>query len=337
MLRGGVLLAPGVYMPSNKQALFLIKRLTSVGHSRVRALGRWLNRFFVVVLIVRTAKELSDDDAPHMAAGVAFYMLFSLFPLLLGLIALTSFFVEAEDIQGRFVDFTAEYLPGSEDVVSHNIDSVFRLRGALGIFAILGLLWSGSAVFGALTRAINRAWDVHRDRPIYISKPRQLLMALSVAVLFYLSMSAATLVRVAGRLEPPDVPGMDFVYEAAGRALLQGMSFLLILCIFLLVYKFTPNTKTYWRYIWPGAVVCAVLFEAAKSAFIVYVDRFANYENVYGSLTPVIALLVWTYVSSFILILGAELNSEYGRLRRGVERGVLLHSAGRSVGVRRDI
>ena len=323
-------------MPFNKQTLLPVQRLTSVGRDRARALGRWLNRFFVVVLVIRTVKELSDDDAPHMAAGVAFYMLFSLFPLLLGLITITSFFLEAEDVQARFIDFAAEYLPGSEDLVSHNIDAVFRLRGALGIFAIIGLLWSGSAVFGALTRAINRAWDIHRDRPIYISKPRQLLMALSVAVLFYLSMSAATLVSTAGRFEPPDVPGLDFVFEAAGRVLLQGMSFLLTLCIFLLVYKLTPNTKTYWRYIWPGAVVCAVLFEVAKSAFIVYVDRFANYENVYGSLTPVIALLLWTYVSSFILILGAELNSEYGRLRQGVERGVLLRSVDRSVGGERE-
>ena len=91
-------------------------------------------------------------------------------------------------------------------------------------------------------------------------------------------------------------------------------------CIFLLIYRFMPNTKTYWRYIWPGAIVAAVLFESAKNLFLTYVDQFANFENVYGSLAPVIALLLWAYVSSFILILGAELSSEYGRLRRGVRR-----------------
>jgi membrane protein len=113
--------------------------------------------------------------------------------------------------------------------------------------------------------------------------------------------------------------------EAVVRFALQGTSLLLTLCIFLLIYRFMPNTKTYWRYIWPGAIVAAVLFESAKNLFLTYVDQFANFENVYGSLAPVIALLLWAYVSSFILILGAELSSEYGRLRRGVGRGVLLH------------
>ena len=88
--------------------------------------------------------------------------------------------------------------------------------------------------------------------------------------------------------------------------------------LFLLIYKFMPNTKTYWRYIWPGAIVAAVLFEVTKNVFIIYVNRFANFENVYGSLAPVIAMLLWAYVGSLILILGAEISSEYGRLRRGV-------------------
>ena len=84
-----------------------------------------------------------------------------------------------------------------------------------------------------------------------------------------------------------------------------------------------PNTKTYWRYIWPGAVVGAVLFELAKNLFILYLER-STYQSIYGSVTPVIVLLLWAYVSSLILLAGAELSSEYGRMRNNVERGVLL-------------
>ena len=68
-----------------------------------------------------------------------------------------------------------------------------------------------------------------------------------------------------------------------------------------------------------------MLFELAKNLFIVYLNRFAGFENVYGSLAPVIVLLLWTYLSSLILITGAELSSEYGRLRMGIDRGTLLH------------
>ena len=268
---------------------------------------------------------MSDDDATHMAASVAYYAFFSIFPLLLGLIALLSLFLESADIQSRLTDFVTKFLPGSESLIDTNIDAVLRLRGTLGVIAVVGLFWSGSAVFGAVTRAVNRAWDVQKDRPLFVSKPRQLVMALGVGVLFYLSLSAATFVRMAGRFEESDVPGVGFLINVGGQTLLQGTAFLLTLLTFLMIYKFMPNTKTYWRYVWPGAVVGAALFEIAKNLFIMYLNSFASFEDVYGSLAPVIVLLLWAYVSGFVLIVGAELSSEYGRMRVGVDRGVLIH------------
>ncbi len=300
-------------------------RLISSLQSRVRPVTERIGRYFVIALLLRTMHELSDDDGTHMAASVAYYALFSMFPLLLGLIALLSLFLESQDVQSRLTDFTTDYLPGSEDLIDQNVDAVLRLRGAIGVVAFLGLLWSGSAIFGSVTRAVNRAWDVHRDRPFFISKPRQLTMGLAVGLLFLVSLSASAFVRTAERFADSDVAGVGFLINAGGQVLLQGTSFVLMLAVFLLIYKFMPNTKTYWRYIWSGALVAAVLFELAKNLFILYLDRIANFENVYGTLAPVIVLLMWTYVSSFVLILGAELSSEYGRLRHGVARGVLIH------------
>ena len=300
-------------------------RIVSAFRLRARTVSERLRRIFVVALLVRTLQEMSDDDGTHMAASVAYYALFSLFPLLLGLIAILSIFLEPKDLQNRLIDFTADYLPGSKELIETNVDAVLRLRGTVGAFAVVGLLWSSSAIFGAVTRAVNRAWDVHRDRPLYVSKPRQMGMALGVGALFLLSLTAATFARSSTRLAEYDLPGLDFLVNVFARGFFQGGSFVLMLCVFLFVYKFVPNTKTYWRYIWPGAVVAAVLFELAKNLFISYLNRFASFENVYGSLTPVIVLLLWAYVSSLILIMGAELSSEYGRMRHGVARGVLLH------------
>ena len=119
------------------------------------------------------------------------------------------------------------------------------------------------------------------------------------------------------------MPALGFLVQQVGQILLQGFSFILVLAIFLLIYKFMPNTKTYWKYIWPGAVLGALLFEVAKNLFIFYLER-ATYQNIYGSVTPVIVLLLWAYVSSLILLAGAELSSEYGRMRNNIGRGVLL-------------
>ena len=284
-----------------------------------------VRRIFVVELAVRTAKELSEDDVSHMAAGVAYYALFSIFPLLLGLIAVMGFFLEPDQVEARVQDMTSGFLPGSEQLVADNISAVIGFRGALGVFSLLGLLWSGSAMFGALNRAINRAWDIHTDRPIYINKPRQLLMAMSVGALFTISLSSAAVVRTSEDLERLDIPVLSLFAHTAGQIALQVISLSLMIVIFLMIYKFMPNTKTYWKYVWPGAITGALLFELAKNLFIVYLGRWASYQNVYGSIAPVIVLLLWAYVSSLILLFGAEISSEYERLKHNLERGVLRH------------
>ena len=284
-----------------------------------------VRRVFVVELAVRTAKELSEDDVTHMAAGVAYYALFSIFPLLLGLIAVMGYFLDAEEAQARVQDMTSGFLPGSEQLVADNISAVIGFRGALGVFSFIGLLWSGSAMFGALNRAVNRAWDIQTDRPIYINKPRQLLMAMSVGVLFAISLSSAAVVRTSEDLKSLDIPVLSLLVHTAGQIALQVISLGLMIVIFLMIYKFMPNTKTYWKYVWPGAVTGALLFELAKNLFIIYLGRWSSYENVYGSIAPVIVLLLWAYVSSLILLLGAEISSEYERLKHNLERGVLRH------------
>ncbi|MDA0770993.1 MAG: YihY/virulence factor BrkB family protein [Chloroflexi bacterium] len=292
---------------------------------KIKFLEDLVGHILVVRLIGRTFHEMSADDATHMAAGVAYYVLFSLFPLILGLIAVLSFFVDDATAQTQLTDWISDFLPGSEELVVSNIDAVVAFRGALGIFALVGLFWSGSAVFGAITRAVNRAWDVVENRPFYVTKMRQLTMAVATGMLFAVSLTMATVVRTAGNITTAEVPGIQSFVNTGSLVLLQGGSFALMLTIFLLLYKYLPNTKTYWRYVWPGALVGALLFELAKNAFIFYLNSFTSFENVYGSLAPVVAMLLWAYISSLILILGAELSSEYGRLKSGVERGVLIH------------
>ncbi len=278
---------------------------------------------FVVELSIRTIREMAEDDIPHMAAGVAYYVLFSIFPLILGLISILSFLLEPEQIQTLMGDVISNFLPGSEQFVRDNVEAVIRLRGALGLISFLGMLWSASAMFGALNRAINRAWDIPNDRPIYIDKPRQLLMALSAGMLFSISVTSATIARTSEHILESDFPIPPFLVHTIGEIILQCVSLSLMIVIFLLMYKLLPNTKTYWRYIWPGAITSAVIFEISKNFFIIYLDSFASYQSVYGSIAPVIVLLFWTYLGSLNVLFGAEICSEYERMKNNIDRGVL--------------
>jgi membrane protein len=270
-----------------------------------------------VRLVVHTIQELGADDATHMAAGVSYYAILSLFPLILALIAILGIFLPSETIQEEIFDFFERNLPGTVDVLRENIDQVIQLRSAIGAVGIVLLLWTASAMFGAVNRTINRAWDVHQDRPLHIRKLRDLSMALGISILFFISLGATSVYSI---MRSTDLPVIGTALDIGARLL----AFLPSFAIFLILYKFIPNTKTYWRYVWPGALLAAVLFEISKSIFVLYLDRFATYELVYGSIGSVIALLVWIYVSAFILILGAEFSAEYGRMRMGVARGVLI-------------
>lgn len=303
----------------------MLRRLKTIARYRTRTVAQRLQRITVLRLIARTLQEMSDDDATHMAAAMSYYALVSLFPLTLGLISITSFFLEDAPTQQTIVDWVASFLPGSESLIEANIHVVLEARGTIGAFAIVGLFWTGSAVFGGITRSINRAWDVHTDRPLYLSKARQLVMALLTGLMFLFSTSIITFLRIYERIAYLDFPYAETLVSTSSVIILYASSFVLILAVFLMLYKFVPNTKTYWRYIWVGATVAAALFETTKNLFIWYLNTFTNFGSVYGTLASVVVLLLWAYVSGLILILGAELSSEYGRIRRGAERGMLLH------------
>ena len=266
-------------------------------------------------ILVRTIRGLGNHDASHMAAGVAYFAVLSLFPLLLGLIAIMGWILPSRDVQAELFDFFRQNLPGLVDVLESNIEDVIRIRGALGVTSILLLLWTASAMFGAIGRAINRAFGIRKGRPFYVSKLRDISMALGVGLLFLLSVAVSSVFMILGET---DLAVANTAAELGARLL----GFLLNFPVLLLMYKFLPNAERSWRYVWPGAFLAAVLLEIAKTAFIFYMGNIADYESVYGSVGSLIALLVWIYLSAFIVVIGAEFSSQYGDMRQEANRDV---------------
>ncbi len=288
---------------------------------RARRLARRLDEIPLCHLVYRTAREMSDDDATHMAAGLAYYAVLSLFPLSIGLISLLGMILESETATTEIVGFLESYLPGSGELLAANAAATWQVRGLLGVISFLGLFWSASLLFGAITRSVNRAWDIHQDRPFYIDKVRHIIMAFSVAPLFLMSIGATTVLHMVGSVQIPLVGEVDLLNHYGINVLTRLVPLVFTVTIFLLIFKFTPNTRTHWRYVFPGALVAGILFEVAKSIFAFYLDNFANYERVYGSLASVVIMLAWTYFSGLILIAGAEFSSELERMDHGVDRG----------------
>lgn len=139
-------------------------------------------------LIAGTITRMGYHDAGDMAASIAYYTFLSVFPLLLGVIAFLGLFLPSEVVQQElFAFFNRVLIP--VEIIRENISSVIELRSALGILSLLGLFWVGSAIFGAIGRVVNRAWDIHQYSPFYIRKPRDLFLAIATSLLFFISVA----------------------------------------------------------------------------------------------------------------------------------------------------
>jgi membrane protein len=279
------------------------RRLTGRGRRFRYNISELTATRFMLMLI----KKIGRDDISNLAAGISFFFLLSLFPLVLGLLAILGLFLPSQTVQQQIVSFFATNFPGSLSVLQNNIPDIIRLRSVLGMVGVIGLLWSATGVFSAAANGVNRAWDIQYRHPFYIKKPLEIVMVLGCMILVLLSLATSTFLSLLGNLH------ITGVVAGVGTGLL-GFFFSLI--IFLLLHKFMPVVIVSWQYIWPGALLSAVFFEAAKTIFVYYLNHFSSYDRIYGSVASVIALLVWVYYSAYIFLLGAEFSALLFRLKR---------------------
>ncbi|HZA21833.1 MAG TPA: YhjD/YihY/BrkB family envelope integrity protein [Dehalococcoidia bacterium] len=301
-----------------------IRRLINSSREKQRKFKDRLLGIPVVELVYRAIVQFRDDNGPDLAAGVAYYGILSIFPLLIGIIALASFFVDSKAVQALISEQIQAGAPGSSEFLQQRIANIQRIRGTLSLFSIVGLIWTASAMFGAISRAVNRAWNVEGGPPFYIAKLRHIAMALGTGVLLVVSSLLITSRVFLSHLEEfiGDVLPFLFLSNYVYLALTELISVLMAFAVFLVIYKFIPHTDTDWSDIWLGALVAALLFELGRNAFVFYLNNFGNFGQIYGSLAAVMVLLVWIFISALILIIGAEVASEFARMKRGIQRGV---------------
>lgn len=294
--------------------MFLLKWVRDVRSSLKRAVENLERRSLAFAVLVKAAKDFNDDNCMHLAAGVAYYAIFSIFPLILGFVALSSFLLQSAEARDTVIAGITGLLPGTAEVVRRNIDLVLRERGAIGLFATISLLWSAKAVFGAITTSLNLAWNVKETRPFLQLTALQLGLVLAVGFFLLVSFAVTAALQLLVLLEIP-VLGKAPLGRDVWTLLSELIPLVLTIIAFYIVYRFVPNREITPEDAWPGAIVAGVLFEIAKNVFLYYSGEFANYQLVYGSIATVILLLFWAWISSVILLFGADICSAYSTLR----------------------
>lgn len=257
-------------------------------------------------VLIRAAKKSNEDHAKDMAASIAYFSFFSLFPLLVGVVAGASLFLDRDKIESRLDRMLSDEFPGSADFLRANVEALIDLRGAAGIASVVALLWSASKVFGALSRGINLALDIQRGTPFYLSRLRYFAMTVVVSLLLLGAVVASTALDLVLQFQPAKL-GLDgTVLSALGG---HVASFVFIFATVLLIYVLVPYRRRPWRDLLPGALVAALLFEVGKALFVLYLNNISKLQAVYGSLTSVIVLLLWLYFSGRVLLFGAEITA----------------------------
>ncbi len=242
------------------------------------------------------------------SASLAYYGLFSIFPLLLAVVSVGSMFLEGELVKVELLEIITQWIPISADTVNNQITSVLNMRGQVTIVAVISLLWSGSNVFEKIIVNVNRAFP-KGSRPGFLkSRGMALLIILLMILLFSASLVFSTVVEIFtsdgnalfGQLITSTKDWVDW---------LKIVPLVLKIILFLAVYSWIPqSTNILFKARMIGSVVTAVLWELSSRLLGWAISSgFTNYEIIYGSLASIIALMFWLYLSGYILFFGAHL------------------------------
>ncbi|MFH1446266.1 MAG: YihY/virulence factor BrkB family protein, partial [Chloroflexota bacterium] len=284
-----------------------IRKLSHQGYEKLRSIYQRANKRTGGVLgITRDAfQRFAKARGAEVSASLAYYALFSIFPLILAFIAVGSYFLQREVVQTQLLNAITTIIPNSEEVINLNISRVFELRGSVGIFAAVTLIWSATSVFNILALNINLAFPA-ADLPNFLRRRLiALFLILALAGLFILSLATSALSEVIPVINI-QINGSalheTFIWQIISLSVPVGAKFLL----FWGIYMWVPTVRVRKRAALIGGLVAAVAWELVTNGFTWYLSSgFANYQVVYGSFGAIVAFMFWIYLTGTIALFGA--------------------------------
>lgn len=267
--------------------------------------------------IKRAATEFQEDNLTDWAAALTYYGLLSLFPALIAMVSLIGIFGNPETTTKSLTEIITELGPESAaETFEGPIQAITENSGTAGIAFVLGLavaLWSASGYVGAFTRASNVIYETPEGRPFWKLRPLQIGITLVMIVLLGLLAVALTLTGpiVSAIAEPVGIGSTAVTVWNIAKWPVMALVFLLAIAV---LYYATPNVKLRgFRWVSAGSVVAIVVWVVASAIFAFYVANFGSYNETYGTLGGLIALLIWFWITNLAILFGHQLNAERER------------------------
>ena len=259
-------------------------------------------------ILIRTRKEFVDDNISMIAAGVAFYSLLALFPGLAAFVSLYGLFADVGAVQHHLAVLSV-VLPGSalQFIGQQMVRLADAHKGGLSFAFVVGLvtsLWSANGAVKAIMTGLNVAYE-EREKRGFIRKT-----LISFAFTIGLLMFGLGAIAVLGA--GPAIEAYVGHHAALVFDLISWPALLVVMGLGLaILYAYAPSRDPpRFKWVTPGSVASIVLWLAVSALFSLYVGNFAHYDKTYGSLGAVVGFMMWSWLSSLIVLVGAELNSE---------------------------
>jgi membrane protein len=279
-----------------------------------------IDRHEVIAFVKRLRKAVSEDDVSGAAAELAYRFFLALFPFFIFLAALGGFIASISGVQNptdEIMDMVGQSLPAdSASVLRTQLQGVIESQNAgLLSIGILGAIWASSSGVGALMKNMNRIHGVGESR----STVARIAIALGLTILGAGIMVLAFVVLFVGQLYGPDIASEIGLEDTAATLIALArwpIALVLILMAVGFMYWLAPNSQVSLKWISSGAVFFSITWVIATLGFGIYVSHFSSYNQTYGTLGGVVVLLIWFYLTAFLLLLGAEINSVIAQTAR---------------------
>ena len=280
--------------------------------------NRWIS------LLWTTLDEFGADNSRLLAAAVAYTLLFSLFPFTLALFSIAGFMMSSAEIENQVITALGTLIPVARNLIENSLEDVIKAREATGIIALLIFIWSASSFFDALRNSLNRAWGAPSGQTFVKGQ----LINVSLLILAMIALLTFTwLTTTIQYMHESHMQLWIFKFTRTSlfaRLVIMLFSAVLAYGVILFLYYFVPSNRPRWRHIWLGALLATIGFEIVRFAFVWYVKNFAQYNLVYGPISSVIVLLMFIYLTAWVLLFFAKFS--YVKMRRDGE-GMLIAGA----------
>lgn len=258
--------------------------------------------------VVTAWKQASAQQAPLLAAGVAFYTFLSLFPAIIAAVLTYGLVASPETVAKQSADLTDQLPADAASLISGQLEALTSTpRSSLGVGLVLAVvlaLYSASGGVGNLITAINAMFGLKDDRNFV--KKKGIALGLTAGAIVFLVVVIGLVAAAPAVFNVIDiVPGVRYALEAARWALLAGAVVVAIGVLF----RIAPNRAPTTRLVSKGVLVASALWILVSIGFSLYVDNFGSYGKTYGALAGVVVLLLWLWIGLYAILLGATIEA----------------------------